>query len=680
MQQTSHVPWRLSSAQGSEYPKQQFSLSHTMSMVNLHEEPTWYANRGPSSPTASSVSSTTSRSITPTTSNNPWSNLMASPGSTNSVSSVNSASSSPRDSPNRTPQYTSRSTTPTPIAPQPLRPINPAAGFIPMSPTTSSSAGDSFRGDFPGSPVSNFPGSPNPYRQTGTVFQQSAPAFQPLVNGFINTSVLSQGQSLSGWFYETSRRQGWDPALVKKVWQWTLSNPRLALLLVVCDDISSWRQAAFFDLRDESLPFPEDRLQGIVTNPQKVVEEQWRATSKELPLKGGHVDFTNRETVPLKHVSLVRTSRSSDKSTDLVRVLGEDGDRVLVRKRFVLTRPSQKIALLKQISDYKQFDHKNIGKLLCSYAQPSHIGVLTVQSQYSLDDYLSVPQGDPNRSKLLVDWMHDLSGALEYLHTQQVPVYHRNIRPRKILIDGSRIYLAPFGIGSNGETFSPTAINRQRLDQLNSYFQDQAFVYAAPEAIVSHGKRPADVFSLGCVFLSMMTVALNQSLSIFTQYRAGSSQDASFHAHLDRVGSWRNRLFATVTSGLRSGLLGQGRKVRQLKAESNWLQIIEKMITAKPKERIKMAELVSILAQLGDGKVVGGRRRSLDGGGVSGQMAASLRNGNVSSNLNGMNGTHGTNGTSGSSPDRKPELSVFDGYFQQQQRRYDGFDQQGSAW
>ncbi|KAF1832041.1 kinase-like protein [Decorospora gaudefroyi] len=647
MQHVLNSPWRTPAV---EYPKPQYSLQHTISMVNLHDDQSWYKNRGPSSPTASSVSSSrTSRSTTPTTTNNnPWSNVMASPSS--SYSNKSTSSQSPNGSPNRTPQYTSRSTTP--IAPQPVRIINPVAGFAPMSPSLSSS-GESFRGgDYPGSPMPSFPGSPNPYRQP------VAPLV-PLVNGYINTSILSsQGQSLSGWFYELVRKQGWDAGLVKKIWQWTLSNPRLAILLFVCDDVASWRQASFFDLRDESLPFPEDRLQGIVGNARKVVEEQWRATSKELPLTGTHVDFTARETVPLQHLGLIRSSRNSEKSVDRVRMIGNNDDKILIRKRFVTARPSQKAAVLEQISKFKQYEHKNIAKLLCSYAQPSHIGIVTEKAQYSLDDYLALSGSDPNRSKMLVDWMYDLSSALEYLHSQSI--CHRSIRPRKILIDGARIFFAPFDIGQSIDTFSPTRANSQRLDQLHTYFQDQSYVYAAPEAIVSRGKRMADVFSLGCVFLAMMTVAQGQSLSVFAQYRAGSTQDASYHAHTDRVGSWRNRLHAATTSNLRNGLIGSGRKLRQLKAEAEWLTIIEKMLLPRPKERIKMS---FVLASLNSGKASGGRRRSLDGGGYSGQAAASL------------GATHGASmaatlvDISEHTAPRKPELSVFDGYFQTQTRR-----------
>ncbi|KAH9880349.1 hypothetical protein IAQ61_000640 [Plenodomus lingam] len=652
-----------------DYPKPQYSLQHTISMVNLHDEQPWYSNRGPSSPTASSASTSTSRSATPTTTNNnPWSNIMASPSSTNSGKS---ASSSPKDSPNHTPQYPSRSTTP--IAPQPVRIINAVAGFAPMSPPPSAT-GESFRiGDYPGLSMPSFPGSPNPYRQP------VAP-LTPLVNGFINTSTLSsQGQSLSGWFYDLCRKQGWDGGLIKKIWQWTLSNPRLAILLWLCDDVASWRQASFFDLRDESLPFPEDRLQGIVGNARKFVEEQWRATSKELALTGGHVDFTARETVPLQPLGMIRCSRNSEKSVDRVRLLGNTEERVLVRKRFVTARSSQKAAVIEQINKFKQYEHKSIAKLLCSYAQPSHVGIVTEQAQYSLDDYLSQSGHDSNRAKLLVDWMYDLASALEYLHSQSI--CHRSIRPRKILIDGNRIFFGPFDIGQNIDTFSPTNATSQRLDQLHTYFQDQSYVYAAPEAIVSRGKRMADVFSLGCVFLSMMTAAQNQSQSMFATYRAGSTQDASFHAHLERVASWRNRLHAATTSGLRNGLIGSGRKLRQLKAESEWLSIIEKMTLARPKERIKMS---LVLASLGtvNGKVAGhGRRRSLDGGGYSGHAASSLGlggGGTTAAALVDISETATTTTTTAApvaatapapAQTRKPELSVFDGYFMSQNRR-----------
>lgn len=382
-------------------------------------------------------------------------------------------------------------------------------------------------------------------------------------------------------------------------------------------------------------------------------------------MNGSHVDFVARETVPLQPEGVIRTSKNSEKSIDRVRLLGGTDERVLVRKRFVTTRPSQKAALLEQITRFKSLEHKSIAKLLCSYAQPSHVGIVMETARCSLDDFLSMPGSDPSRSRILVDWMYDLASAIEYLHSHSI--CHRSIRPRKMLISNSHILLAPFDIGTNIGSFSPTTPSSQRLDQLSTYTSDQPHIYAAPEAILSRGKRPADVFSLGCVFLSMLTVAQNQSLSAFSQYRAGSTQDPSFHAHLDRVASWRNRLVASTSASLRAGMGGSGRRLRQLRAEAEWLGIIEKMVAARPKERIKMGQIMGSI--VGSGKVAGGRRRSLDGGGggFSGHVAASL--GGATTSLVDLQ-TPPVLKTRAANPQlRRPELSVFDGYFQQQSRK-----------
>jgi serine/threonine protein kinase len=544
-----------------------------------------------------------------------------------------------------------------------MRPINPSAGFIPITPP-SSSAGDSFRGtDYPGSPIAGYPA--NPYRQNTVTVPN-------LANGIITPAIVSQSQSLSGWFIDLCRRQGWTTDHVTKVWQWCLSNPRTALLLFLCDDVASWRQAKFFDVRDEELPFTEDRLVGIVVDARKVVNLQWRVTAKELPLNGSHVEFKARETVPLDRVSSIKSSGSPEKSLDRVRLLGDSDERILVRKRFVLTRSTHKASLLKQIQDFNLLDHRNIGRLLCSYAQPSHVGIVTAAAQYSLHDYLRLPM-DNNRPKLLLDWMHDLSQALAFLHGRSIS--HRSIRPRKILIDGSRVFFSAFGIGPGSDSHSPIVAVGQGADQLHAYFQDQSYIYAAPEAIVvprtKKPGRPADVFSLGCVFLTMMTVAQNHSLSQFTEYRTGSTYDSSFHAHLDRVGSWRTRLVTTANTGLRNGVIGSGRKQRQLRSETEWLAIIEEMIQAEPMRRIKMKRITTHLADSAEGKAVNNRRRSFDGG-YSGQMPPSLRA--TLQNVSGINGVTGT----GTAQRRQPDMSVFDGWWEEQERRR--VEQQNTVW
>ena len=84
--------------------------------------------------------------------------------------------------------------------------------------------------------------------------------------------------------------------------------------------------------------------------------------------------------------------------------------------------------------------------------------------------------------------------------------------------------------------------------------------------------------------------------------------------------------------------------------------------------------MAAIVNGYGTGRSIGSRRRSLDGGGYSGQAASALAGHNVTGTTSGAvsNSASSRTVTAG----QKPELSVFDGYFQQQQPRR--FEQTGT--
>jgi hypothetical protein len=64
-------------------------------------------------------------------------------------------------------------------------------------------------------------------------------------------------------------------------------------------------------------------------------------------------------------------------------------------------------------------------------------------------------------------------------------------------------------------------------------------MYSAPETISEEGKRsrPADIFSLGCVFSEMATLLDKRSVAEFVQYRVKGNTHA-YHATLDKVAEW----------------------------------------------------------------------------------------------------------------------------------------------
>jgi serine/threonine protein kinase len=135
----------------------------------------------------------------------------------------------------------------------------------------------------------------------------------------------------------------------------------------------------------------------------------------------------------------------------------------------------------------------------------------------------------------LASTLNCLTSALDHIHEHVTK--HMDIKPQNILVrKGSsgvndwRVYLADFGLlrsfvsQDHSQTDGPTSLTPR---------------YCAPE-VYNHELRgrSADIFSLGCVFLDIITVCDGKDLHDFADFRSGESGDQSFHANLEKVQEW----------------------------------------------------------------------------------------------------------------------------------------------
>jgi serine/threonine protein kinase len=119
-----------------------------------------------------------------------------------------------------------------------------------------------------------------------------------------------------------------------------------------------------------------------------------------------------------------------------------------------------------------------------------------------------------------------LVGVITYLHEQRIR--HKDIKPSNVLLSHRGVWLADFGISSD---FSD-------LSSSQSEAADRGTPkYFAPEvATFKKSGRPADIFSLGCIFLEM--VALLGSVPLDELKVLRPEQDGSFQANLQHKTSW----------------------------------------------------------------------------------------------------------------------------------------------
>jgi serine/threonine protein kinase len=136
----------------------------------------------------------------------------------------------------------------------------------------------------------------------------------------------------------------------------------------------------------------------------------------------------------------------------------------------------------------------------------------------------------------ILPWFGCLLDALAFAH--RLHVTHRDIKPSNILIKEKQVYLADFGLAKD--------FTLHGTSKTSNYFVCGTPVYRAPEVKPENPRgRPADVFSLGCVFSEMLTVYCERSLEDFQNFRRAPENECgtlAFRANLTKVLEWLNHL------------------------------------------------------------------------------------------------------------------------------------------
>lgn len=414
----------------------------------------------------------------------------------------------------------------------------------------------------------------------------------------ITTEVLT---ACTQHYPQILARLRWQPTTAQFAYSWACLNPKLALLFWMCEDVDAWKRAYIYQLEDRQMPYQVPDLEGIAANPKKACDLQWRVMVKKLPQSGAHIEFKTFDCVPLEQVGEV-ISTSAAKRLDRVKWFGDGSERSYVRKMYVCSRDAQKSAAISQLLELRKLNHPNIARAVCSYNKDGVVAVVSAPCQFSLEHFLhSSTPVDQGRSANLVNWINDLSQALYYIHSKKM--HHGSIRPHKILIDGSRVLLSAFGIMPESDRLLTAP------DQVST--SDPAYIYAAPETVSEARRldRSSDVFSLGCVFLCMVTAIKGWSLLDFAAYRATTTYNNSFHANLARVETWRKQL-RTIGGG--TGPRSRERSAG--KSETQALDFIGVMIRADPDNRAAMRRLAPYVKSWHEPKVAPPRRSSFDAG------------------------------------------------------------------
>jgi hypothetical protein len=224
----------------------------------------------------------------------------------------------------------------------------------------------------------------------------------------------------------------------------------------------------------------------------------------------------------------------------------------LVRKRVDLPLPKRKAAAyLKIVQEeariLRSLVHPHIVTLIGSYEdmkqprRPSYCLLMSPVGENDLEAFLTIVGEHDIASEFSIrwrdcirNWMACLASALKYMHASGIR--HQDIKPSNIIHKGDHVFFTDFSSSSSFKIGHTTSTeNPARSTPM----------YGAPEVTSDRGKhgRTTDIFSLGCVFSDMLSVAEGRTVPGFQDFLRNDGQPAETDIkHVPRALSYSEKV------------------------------------------------------------------------------------------------------------------------------------------
>ncbi|KAI0441295.1 protein kinase [Xylaria telfairii] len=386
-------------------------------------------------------------------------------------------------------------------------------------------------------------------------------------------------------------------------WEWIQRARRIFLLLAdlgipdqifgIIDD--SWD--------DNDLPIALDQVGRLALTPgrddriaKKFYARQFHYLVRYVD-KGKHVVYQDDELVPV--VVDRRPGLATNNTVDRIGLPNRPGETFSRRRFSIGTNPGMMSmeSFLSEINSAKNLQSDHLASYYGSYiSQGSAYVIFTHTSDFNLKSLLSTTPGPlkslakQDRRRMVMNWIHCLTDTLCYIHRKGRS--HGNIRPSTILFcSNNYVFYA-----NMSRLCSEASVSTSE----KSVFDRESYDYAAPEQwyrpsqnahrrtmmvhrssastssesttfSISRGgsdtsssassvlytpnpllePQAADVFSLGCVILELISLQMKRTAKAFASHRAakhklagrgGAVLDSSFHRNPGQVESWMTGL------------------------------------------------------------------------------------------------------------------------------------------
>lgn len=432
--------------------------------------------------------------------------------------------------------------------------------------------------------------------------------------------------------------------------------PRLFLILVdlgVPDQIFGVIDDGWDDAELPIAIEDVDRLQLTAARDEKVerrfYQRQFHYLLKPLQ-RGNHLLYNEHEVVPIDVFD--RSSLSAHKShvIEKVRLPNVPGS-VFCRRRYVLGNGPGSLSpqeFLDAVQGIRGLQNEHMVSYWASYIQRGTGYVLfTPPSDFTLKSFLATTPSSfkilpkAGRRELIMNWILCLVDTLCYLHSKNRS--HGYIKPSTIFFtnqnhiffsDSNRLtpdgvilhtdkssfdrerydyaapeqWLRPAGASSppgrftNMGSVSPSPDNGN-FDIMPSYEMAYSPTGLPIASNPQLGRQQADIFSLGCIILELLSFLVKRSTSKFATFRSakhktagrgGAVLDTSFHKNLGQVEAWMSNLAKDASKSASAGKEG----AHIFRGVMPVLHVVTGMLSTNPYDRPPAVEVQQRIYQI----------------------------------------------------------------------------------
>ena len=208
---------------------------------------------------------------------------------------------------------------------------------------------------------------------------------------------------------------------------------------------------------------------------------------------------------------------------------------IFARKTVLLSSRGSLDSLMAEIEIMKRLRHPHIVRYIASYEFQHSVSILMTPSADSdLGHFFETHGGvEDHCMDFMEQWFSCLVSTVYYMHSNFIK--HQDIKPANILIRDQTVYLADFGVAKvfvDLESTTSTSGNMTRQ-------------YCAPETAREGLRgRKSDIFSLGCVFVEMISFLLYGGIGDFRNFQnTNFIGDGTYQENLVAVKDWMRDLY-----------------------------------------------------------------------------------------------------------------------------------------